>query len=557
MRSELPLSRAEKLELVGLALLAILPLIPYLVLLLVRGVPRYSLVADFALMARDTAHVWSGETLIGLGSRWGWHHPGPILYYAGAPFELLWKPSHTGLYLGTWCITAFSAAVPVVAIRRYVGRPHAIGTLIVILAWLAAFGNLGANPWTRTVVVLPLIAFFVAMALFAKGESGALLPGAVLGMVVAQTHVSPTPMVAVMGGIAAIAFFIAARRRGGVTRKEWIRIAITVGVVIALIAPMVIEELRAAPGQGNISKILRFARHREEPLRPWGNAFKNWVLATSWFPDRLFEATLLHEGDLVQVFRWEPVPLGISRTARTIVGVQVLLVAASSFVAFRRRDVPSLLLLGLGVIGSVFAVSGLRQILGEEHYSLVFWAIAPSAVAWIGVATTVASAVSAHFGRRSEDTRPRRVRTLVGSGILVAVIVSTIFNWNWLARSPRAPGSAPEWLAVSVRSVLEQIEARVAKENAVPAVHLLGAWPFATVAVLELERSGVDVRIPDVDLWSYIGAKRVADAPRVLHVYFDTPDDPLPIASCLELLAQDGWIKAYGGPVEVTRCAEP
>lgn len=555
-RLQAPLSRAEKLELVGLALLAVLPLLPCLVLLLVKGVPRYTLGADFALMARDTAHVWSGDTFVGLASRWGWHHPGPALYYLSAPFELFCKPSHTALYLGTWCLSAFSAAMPVVAIRWYVGRPHAIGVLIVVLAWLAAFGNLGANPWTRTAVVLPLIAFFVAMALFARGESGALLPGAVLGLVGVQIHLSPTPMVGAIGVGAAIAFLIVARRRGGITRKEWVRIAITVGVVCLLMAPMLYEELRAPRGEGNMSKLVAFARQRTEPLRPWSNAFKNWVLATSWFPDRLLEKTLLHEGALVQVFRWEPVPIGISRTARAIVGAEVVLMSAASIVALRRRDVASLVLLALGVLGSVLAMRGLREIVGEEHYSLVFWAIVPATVGWMGIFTTFSAALSARVAGWHERS-PRALRALFATGLGVVVIVSTIFNWSWVARSPRAPGSVPEPQAAAMRALFEKIEERTVKEDAAVAIHLYGAWPIATAAVLELERSGLDVRIPDEDVWSYVNAKRVDGAPRVLHVYFDTPQDPLPIRSCLELLAEHDSMRAFVGSAAVTRCASP
>ncbi|MCW5833349.1 MAG: hypothetical protein KIS78_13185 [Labilithrix sp.] len=546
-----PGSRASRaLELAGLALLALLPLVPYLVFLLDVGAPRYTIFADHALMEHETLHVFRGETLLGLGSRFRWHHPGPLLFYFCAPFQKLWGSSSTGFYVGTWTIAALSAAAPVVATRLVAGRAHAIGVLAVTLAWFAAFGNLAVNPWVRTVVVLPFMAYFVLMALFARGASACALPGVLFGAVVVQTHVASASTVGVVGVLATGAFLAGAYRRRSLRRRDlaWLG-AMLVGALVVF-APLVIEQLRAPPGEGNVSKLLAFARERQEPLRPWSVAFKNWVLATSWLPDRLLERSLLHEGALPAVMRWEPVPVGISRTAGVLAFVHVVAVAAASVVALRRRDVPSLALLALGALGSALAVSALRALVGEEHYSLVVWTTVPSNVGWIGVATTAASALAAKLPRLSA----RRTRALVALG-LVAAAIPTALNRSWLARNPEAPGTFPD-AAPSLRALLGAVEQRLAREDAVPVVHMMGAWTWATAVVLELEKDGVDVRVADADTWSYAGVKAAQGAPRVVHLYFEIPADPLPVAPCVELLAEEAHVTAYASATDVVTCAK-
>ncbi|MBX3204652.1 MAG: hypothetical protein KF764_06255 [Labilithrix sp.] len=542
-------SRAFALELAGFALLALLPLVPYLVFLLDVGAPRYTIYADHALMEHETLHVFRGDTLLGLGSRFRWHHPGPLLFYLCAPFQKLWGASSTGFYVGTWTIAAFSAAAPVVATRLVVGRAHAIGVLAVTLAWFAAFGNLAVNPWVRTVVVLPFMAYFVLMALFARGASACALPGVLLGAVVVQTHVASASTVGVVGVLATGAFLVGARRRRSLRRKDLVWLGAALVAALLVFAPLVIEELRAPPREGNISKLLAFARNRPEPLRPWSVAFKNWVLATSWLPDRLLERSLLEEGSLPAVMRWDPVPIGISRTAGVLAFVHVVAVAASGVVAFRRRDVPSLALLALGALGSVLAASALRALVGEEHYSLIVWTTVPSSVAWMGVATTVASALAARLARLPA----RRVQALVVLGLAVAAIPAA-WNRSWLARNPEAPGTFPG-AAPSLRAILGAVEDRLAREDAVPVVHMMGAWTWATAVVLELEKDGVDVRIADADTWSYAGARTAAGAPRALHLYFEIPVDPLPVAQCVELLVAHADVKAYASATDVVTCA--
>jgi hypothetical protein len=181
--------RAEHLEILALAIVAIVPILPYLTHVLDHRVVRFDLDADFALQEYNVRHVWLGETLLGVSSRWGWSHPGPLLFYFIAPFQRAFGSSSTGLYVGTWALSAISVGTIVAAARKWAGRPYAIAALIVLTCWFGAFGNVAQDPWVRIILALPLFAYLVLATLFARGAVGAAFAAIPFGCVVAQAHV--------------------------------------------------------------------------------------------------------------------------------------------------------------------------------------------------------------------------------------------------------------------------------------------------------------------------------------------------------------------------------
>src|SRR5262249_46029952 len=102
-------ARPTRRETLAFALLAVVPLIPYL-LVLFPSVPRYTSIADFALIEQHVRHVSVGETLLGLKSRYDWHHPGPLFFYCVAPFTVAFGRTSTGLYVGSWALVALGFA---------------------------------------------------------------------------------------------------------------------------------------------------------------------------------------------------------------------------------------------------------------------------------------------------------------------------------------------------------------------------------------------------------------------------------------------------------------
>src|SRR5262245_61181684 len=121
--------RTRSVEVLVFALLAVLPILPYLVFVLRHGVPRFALGGDFALLEQATRHVWRGETLVGASSRFRWHHPGPLFFFLVAPFQAVFGEASTGLYVGTCAVNAAAAATLVGTTRAWAGRATALAAL--------------------------------------------------------------------------------------------------------------------------------------------------------------------------------------------------------------------------------------------------------------------------------------------------------------------------------------------------------------------------------------------------------------------------------------------
>jgi hypothetical protein len=547
------LARAERIEIVALALLAIVPIVPYLAQILGLGIPRFDLAADFALQEYDVRRVWSGETLLGLGSRWRWSHPGPLLFYFIAPFQKIFGTSSTGLYVGTWALSASSAAVSVAATRKWAGRPHAISALIVIVCWFGAFGNIAHNPWVRMVLALPLFAYVVLAALFARGAPGAAIAAVPFGSVVAQTHVLTIETVGVVGVAALVAFVLSARRRGGLTRADKRCLLLAIGLVVILFLPPIIEQVRAKAGEGNVDRLIAFQRTRTGTSKPLGDAFRNWTFANSWLVDRILSGSMLEEGEVPMVMRWDPVPASVSRTAWTILTVQLVASVAAAIVAYRRRDPASLALLGLGALGCLVGIHSVRAMARQEHYSLLFWTVAPSAVAWIGVGATCASEL---WRAASASLAPSRVglSILVTLGF-VPVLACTAAQRGWLKRHPAVTGTHPHHRPFHL-AVYEAVRERAARDNAVPVIHQDGAWADAYSVLLEYDKDGADVRIADVDAWVLPGEHRAREG-RFVHFWLASPEWPLAVAPCLSLVTKVWFHSLYASPVDVVTCDAP
>ncbi len=549
--------RTRRVEAVAMGVLALLPVVPYVTFLLRWGVPRFGLLGDLAGIEHATLHVWSGDTLVGATSRFDFAHPGPLFFYVAAPFASAFSLASTGIFMAACLVNAAAAATAVSCSRLFARRPHAISTLVVVLGWFMAFGNVAASPWSPLVVGLPLLAFLVTMALFARGKTAAIHPAVVFGAFVTQTWAPAASTVVACGVAGSVAFVIGARRRGPIPpNKHWLsrgdrwHLAIASALLVLLFLPPLVDQMTSAVG--NLTRLWRFFVHRQAPLAPIGVATQQWVTATSWLPERIISRGLIGDGLVPIVARPDPMGAGVTGTSLAIAIVHVSATAVAGVLAAWRRDVASLSLLAVGAIADAVAVSSIQAIVGESRHYLVFWATAASCVAWSGVLSTTFSVMAA------SASRAKRLGGVIASllvvlGLAAAVTTTSLQRW-WLAHHPVAPGSQPA-LRSDVAAVQAALRERLARDGTTPVVHLEGAWDVATAVILELERDRVDVRISEKDRWGFAGGRGGRGLEKPLHVWFATPAMPLPIASCLELVAKSGDISVYGGAKDVSSCS--
>ncbi len=540
-------------DVLALVLCCLAPVLPYLVVVLWRGVPRFDLVADIAQMEYDTRHVWKLDTLLGISGRFGWCHPGALLFYWLAPAVSMFGSSSTGMYVGTILLSCACIATAVSFARTFGGMAHGAAIALVILGWLAAFGNSTPNPWPRVVVALPLLAFLVCAASLAIGESIAAAPAVFFGTMADQTHLACLTTFAIVGGLALASFFAVRSRRFSITRRDWQWLALALVLLVVFFIPPVYEELRAPPGTGNMTKIYQFFVHREEPYKSWGAAIRNWVTATGWLPERVWGRSLVDDGSISFSMRWDAIPQEPTTAAWAIAGVHVGAVVAAAVVAFRRRDRASLALLVAGGVGDALAVHGSHAIIGEDLYSLFFWTTAASCVAWAGVLSTFFGAIGARWPAAVE-AGGRRGR-LIFVALAVSAALCTVAQCQWLARFPFAPASDPG-RSDERRRIYEALT-ELGKDGATPVIHVEGWWGVAFSMLLEFEKDHADVRVADENIWGFPGSRSAAGVVHARHIWFANPDWPLRLAGCLDRVATFGSLTAYVAPTNVPSCDRP
>ncbi|MBN9164367.1 MAG: hypothetical protein BGO98_36775 [Myxococcales bacterium 68-20] len=548
--------RTRRIEAVALALLAVLPIVPYLTTLIRTGVPRFELFGDWAGLEQATRQVSSGETLVGAPSRFDWSHPGPFFFYVAAPLSSLFGTASTGIYVAACLVNAASAATVVACTRLFARRPHAIAAFLVVLAWFVAFGNVAANPWSPLLVVLPLVAFLVTAALFARGKSAAVYPTVVFGSFVTQTWVTAAGAVVVCGLVATAVFIVGARRRGVVApNKHWLarddgwRLAIAASLLLVMFVPPLVDQITSPVG--NITKLWRFFVRRETPLNPIGVATQHWTEATAWLPSRLVGRAMLTDGLVPLIARPEPLPSGVTITTKTIAMAHVGAITIAGLVALRRRDVVSMSLLAFGALASAMTVASLQTIIGPARHYLVFWATASSTVAWMGVLSTLLSSVAA-----AAKNVPRLSAALVPLLIvlgLAGAVTTTSLQRQWFATHPIAPGSRPA-MREDLHAIHVALKDRLVRDGSTPLIHLEGSSDVASAIILELEKDHADVRISEDDRWAFAGGRGGRALANPLHLWFATSAMPLPIAECLSLVSKSGDIAMYGAPAAVTTC---
>lgn len=170
-------------------------LVPMVVAIVELSGRRWTPAGDIALEMLQVAEVGTEHTpLTGAWSRWGWNHPGPLLFYALAPFT--WLFGNVGALIGVTIINMLACAAAVWLGWRRGGT--ALASLVALVVVGLAFSltpEVWISPWNPWVGLLPLFAL-VLMAWSLAERDLAVLPWVVgVGSFVVQAHVGFAPVV--------------------------------------------------------------------------------------------------------------------------------------------------------------------------------------------------------------------------------------------------------------------------------------------------------------------------------------------------------------------------
>lgn len=340
-------------------------------------------VQDHAVLDLRLDDLFAGRPpLVGAFSRYGWSHPGPVWFYALAPFRLLGTDPH---WIVVGSVMWFGAGVATTAtlVHRRFGRAACTVAVVALLAAVSAGGWFAVLvPWNPHLAFAWYPVLLVLCLTGARGRVADLVAAMFVGSALVQLHVGYAVLVAPPLAAASALSLIERRsslrpsRLAAIVRRRGV--AAWTAATVALWAPPLVEQLRGG-SEGNLALLLRFFRNPPTDVGPSsGWWFAGGVLGGA--ARRPFggifgeEAVEPFTGDVVPGSPWWMLP-------------PVVLLGAAAVLAWRRgrsEDRSALLVAGAALLAGLVA---LARLVGDRWPYLFVWRYA---LVWFVVAVAVA-----------------------------------------------------------------------------------------------------------------------------------------------------------------------
>jgi hypothetical protein len=463
-----------------------------------RGTTR--LAGDHAVTELAVRAVGTHGVLIGPYSRFGWHHPGPLYFYALAPIYRLFGADGRAITAGAVLIGLAAVSTILVFARRRGGPGLMVWTAVVVALLVWHLDEAAWSTWTPYVTILAAAAFLIAAWSLACLDRWALPAVALTGSFVIQTHVAFLPLIV---GVGAAALVVCGVRVAGGSEslRPWRASgAIAVGLFVVVWIPPAVDVVRHDPN--NLGRLIDF---REDPRgvenESWGRPLSS--RATSSLTHTVGEgwrsATHGLSGFLDgRAVRFDEDVSGRAGSRASLVTAAALVAAGA--LAVRRRRWNVVVLLGLTVVAFGASVYAVSDVVGPLYGYLVTWTAVLSLMAW----TAVGAAVVPELERVRVATPVVAVATALGALALVWLA--------WPGRAPIAPAGSTITDVRPLEALIERVERQLPEDRpvVVRAVDLY-QWPTAAALVAGLRDDGFDVHAE-----RQVGAMTVAFDPRDL-----------------------------------------
>lgn len=417
---------------------------------------------DQALQVLRVSEVGTHHTpLVGAYSRFGWHHPGPLLFWLSAPGFRLAGPA--GVLAAVGLVNAASAALAVVASRR-IGGPSLMWLTALAAALLQlSMGDQLVDPWNPYVATIPLMAYLLCAWRAAEGDGWLLLAAVAAGSYCLQAHLGYAPAVAAGGAFAVLRGTVRWRRGAPTPSYRWLLIAAP--LALALWSGPIIQA--SDHDESNLLLIWEYGRSPGEPTIEWDYAQRvaghQFGLPAPWLGASDRDA------------------LGFARAGSPIPMVAAV-AAGVALAAMARRQgdtqAASLLAFVLGLVG--VAVWALTRIAGLPAPYLTRWCWAIAALLYVGIAWGALRLVRSPTGSRAVVC----VAAVATLGVSVTAAGSAVS----LEVPKEGDGRAVAALSRQIRRELEP-----SVEHTAVVVDPDGYGSVWTGVVTDLQRRGWDV----------------------------------------------------------------
>jgi hypothetical protein len=442
--------------------------------------------SDRAVMELAVRDVGRHPVLIGLYSRGGWSHPGPLIYYMLALPYRLTGSNPAGLLVGALAVNALAVVGMGVVAKRLGGLAAGLLTLLGASVVTHALGpQVLRDPWVCFVTVVPFGLFCVLAWAMTEQRAWALPAAVAVATWLTQTHVGFAPLTAPALVVGAVWLWVHARRAHDpdTTRRVVRATAVAAVVLVGLwIPPLWDQVLRS----GNLGKTIRWfaAGHAVHTMAEGARvvlaqlaAAPDWVTGTRRFSQLNGETSL--------------------RTT-TLWPVLVVPFAAAAAVAWRRGDRAIVRLAGVVAFTIAVAIVAVARTSGVMYEYRILWTWLPGMLAGVVIAWTIWNAIARRWPRST-----MRVLTpvaMLALGALCAVQLSDV-----------AQAGPFVYYSPATASVTRQVARKLdphGGEVLVRSASSISEW-YRQGLVLGLERDGFDARVVSDDV-GFFGSSRVA-----------------------------------------------
>jgi hypothetical protein len=397
-------------------------------------------VLDLAMTEVRVRDVGTAHTpLIGLPGRIGTlaqqgSHPGPLSFYALAPFYRLFGSSSWALEAATAALNTVAIGISLVLAHRRGGYRLVIG-VGAVLAFLVRGYGVGTltEPWNPYLPLMWWVVLLLAVWSVVCGDFIVIPLAVFAASFCAQTHLPYLGLSLGLGALAIVSAAVIARRapaKSTIRRQflRWTLVGLALG--LALWAPVVADQVRHTPG--NLSLLRDYFEH--PPERPVG--FRTGVRLELLHLD-ISKITQDQRNDTGSLVNAAGDPDG-----SIVPGLLVLALWGASVVIAWRIKHSRLLRLDLVIgVSLVLAVISMARIFGHLWFYLMLWSWAITALMLFAIVWT---AVEVARRRIHPDGRSRILKA--GTAVAGAFIVVSSVTLAADARNVDPP--APELSSV-------------------------------------------------------------------------------------------------------------
>jgi hypothetical protein len=462
---------------------------------------------DWAMLELRTLDITSTDApLLGPYSRFGWNHPGPLLFVVlGVPYHLSGQAS--------WVLLAAAAAINAAAVLMAAGLAWRRGGVLLAglvgIALVVVQGSLGAtmlrDPWNPWVTVLPFAVVILAAWSCLEGDRWAPVALAVTGSFLAQAHIGFTPVVTVLTAMAVVFWLV--------RRQPLKPLLLGAGVLSVCWLPTMAD---AVVGERNALAVARhFGSDRSGDVV--GLDASLGVAATQLSaggPWRGEEERISAHG-------------GVEPGSSTRLVWPAVAMIGSAIVGSVTRNLRALRFQLTIVVTALTGVVSVSRIDGEPYDYLIRWWWPLAALWWVAVAWPLGAVIVERLSAAAWSRRWRPPhRALAGLSVLGASLVA-IPSVDDDETTP-----ASEWTPV-VASTSDEILEALGPLGAMGTVALEAVGPHSGWAkdgiALELTKADIDVKVVDDGInREKFGRHRLLehDTREVTELFIVTGDEP-------------------------------